>query len=64
MKGVLNIIVVVLAAANIIYHLVTCPLCDEKLFGYTVSGYAYLAFWLIGGLIALKATLDSRQKKL
>lgn len=62
MKGKFNLIVGLLALSNAVYHLVTCPLCEERLFGFDISGMLYLGFWIAIMIMMFYSVYDVNRK--
>lgn len=62
MRGIWNLIIGLLALSNVIYKLIRCIDCRERIFGIEMNGYLYLAIWSILGIYILyRFYLDNKK---
>ena len=47
MRQTLNLIIGIICIINIGYHFYSCPMCEERLFGFQVSWIIYIGFWAL-----------------
>lgn len=55
MKKIINLVIGLMAVASVIYKLVQCPSCDDRILGFTVPGYVYILFWSALAVVLLFA---------
>lgn len=61
MRGIINLVLGILALFNIGYKLMNCPLCEDRIFGFAIPGMLYLAIWAFFAVTCLYSFFKQRK---
>jgi hypothetical protein len=46
-RNIFNIVFGLIMLSQLVYKLLTCPACDDRIFGFSVPGYAKIIFYIV-----------------
>lgn len=62
MKGIINLVVAILCASQLVYHFINKPEV-EHIFGFEVANIAFLLFWGFFAFSSLTSFFRANRKK-